>query len=45
VEELLSGARHLWRGPVQRVQLEPDAPAAIFRVHRWTKVDYESPCF
>jgi starch synthase (maltosyl-transferring) len=45
VEELLSGARHLWRGAVQRVRLEPDAPAAIFRIHRWTKVDYESPCF
>jgi starch synthase (maltosyl-transferring) len=45
VEELLSGARHLWRGQVQRVRLEPDSPAAIFRVHAWTKVDYESPCF
>ena len=45
VEELLSGARHLWRGSVQRVRLEPEAPAAILRVNPWTKVDYESPCF
>jgi starch synthase (maltosyl-transferring) len=45
VEELLSGARHLWRGPAQQVSLEPEAPAAVFRVHRWTKIDYESPCF
>jgi starch synthase (maltosyl-transferring) len=44
-EELLSGARHLWRGALQRVRLDPEQPAAIFRIHRWTRIDYQSPCF
>ncbi|MGE5516330.1 MAG: maltotransferase domain-containing protein [Bacteroidota bacterium] len=46
VEELLSGRRHLWRGAVQRVRLDPQVnPAAIFRVTVWTSVDYRTPCF
>jgi starch synthase (maltosyl-transferring) len=46
VEELLSGRRHLWRGAVQRVRLDPEiAPAVIWRVTVWTSVDYRTPCF
>src|SRR3546814_7097083 len=34
VEELLDGAKHLWRGQRQHVRLDPHAnPAAIFRVN------------
>ncbi len=33
VEELLVGSRHRWRGPQQRVELDPTkVPAAIFRI-------------
>ncbi len=45
VEELLTGSKHLWRGSSQSVHLDPDSPAAIFRVHRWVRIDFESPCF
>jgi starch synthase (maltosyl-transferring) len=46
VEELLTGARHLWRGPLQRVVLDPEVnPCAIYRVGGWEQVDYLSPCF
>ncbi len=46
VEELLTGSKHLWRGAVQRVRLDPHAnPAVIFRVAKWTRVDYREPCF
>jgi starch synthase (maltosyl-transferring) len=46
VVELLSGGKHLWRGPRQRVRLDPThAPANIFRVIPWQRVDYREPCF
>src|SRR5690606_34154158 len=46
VEELLSGARHLWRGRTQHVRLAPgETPAAIFRVKAWERVDFREPCF
>jgi starch synthase (maltosyl-transferring) len=45
VEELLTGSKHLWRGSRQRVRLDPESPAAIFRIHRWVQIDFESPCF
>lgn len=46
VEELLTGARHLWRGARQRVRLDPaGSPAAIFRVVPWRHVDFREPCF
>src|SRR3546814_13300535 len=46
VEELLDGAKHLWRGQRQHVRLDPHAnPAAIFRVNPCAQVDYRSPCF
>jgi starch synthase (maltosyl-transferring) len=32
VEELISGERLHWRGPTQRIELDPAMPAAIFRV-------------
>ena len=34
-EELLMGGRHLWQGSHQRVRLEPDAPARIWRTRHW----------
>ncbi|MBF0334312.1 MAG: alpha-1,4-glucan--maltose-1-phosphate maltosyltransferase, partial [Alphaproteobacteria bacterium] len=46
VEELLTGARHLWRGEAHRVRLDPRVnPSAIYRVTVWSPVDYRSPCF
>ena len=46
VEELLTGAKHLWRGGTQRVRLAPtENPAAIFRVKAWERVDFREPCF
>ncbi|HXV24590.1 MAG TPA: maltotransferase domain-containing protein [Alphaproteobacteria bacterium] len=45
VEELLTGSKHLWRGSSQSVRLDTEAPAAIFRVRRWVRIDFESPCF
>ncbi len=46
VEELLTGRRHLWRGSIQTVTLDPLVnPAAIYRVTVWNSVDYRSPCY
>jgi starch synthase (maltosyl-transferring) len=46
VEELLGGARHLWRGARHRVRLDPQSrPAMIFRVTVWGFVDFRTPCF
>jgi starch synthase (maltosyl-transferring) len=46
VEELLTGARHLWRGAGQTVALDPAAqPAAIFRPRRFPHKVYDSPCY
>jgi starch synthase (maltosyl-transferring) len=45
-EDLLSGQRHLWRGPDHRVRLDPAInPAMIWRVTVWEPVDYRTPCF
>jgi starch synthase (maltosyl-transferring) len=44
LEELLADARHLWRGSVQTVRLDPGLnPAAIYRVKAWERVDYRAP--
>jgi starch synthase (maltosyl-transferring) len=40
-EELLTGARHLWRGSHQHVRLEADSPARIWRVRRWTRTEQD----
>ncbi|MBF0095319.1 MAG: alpha-1,4-glucan--maltose-1-phosphate maltosyltransferase, partial [Alphaproteobacteria bacterium] len=46
VEELLTGAKHLWSGSHQRVRLDPATnPAMILRVVPWHHVDFESPSF
>jgi starch synthase (maltosyl-transferring) len=46
VEELLTGDRHLWRGPTQTVRLDPAVePAAIFRVHVFPHKAYGEPCY
>jgi len=43
-EELLTGAKHLWRGSPQRVRLDPhDNPVAIFRLTIWKHVEYRAP--
>ncbi len=45
VEELLGGGRHLWRGPVHRLRLDPQVnPAAIFRITVWRSVGWREPC-
>ena len=46
VEDLLTGAKHLWRGARHRLRLDPEVnPAAILRIAPWTYVDYRTPCF
>ena len=46
VHELITDQRHLWRGPMQTIRLDPAAePAAIFRVSRFPHKDYEEPCY
>jgi starch synthase (maltosyl-transferring) len=46
VEELLGGARHLWRGEAQSVRLDPALePAAIFRLRRFPHKAYDTPCY
>ncbi|MBI3452042.1 MAG: alpha-1,4-glucan--maltose-1-phosphate maltosyltransferase, partial [Rhodospirillales bacterium] len=43
-EDLLSGAKHLWRGAPQTVRLDPKVnPAAIFRITPFRHVDYRPP--
>ncbi|MEO5375410.1 MAG: alpha-1,4-glucan--maltose-1-phosphate maltosyltransferase [Alphaproteobacteria bacterium] len=45
VEELLSGAKHLWSGSRHRVRLDPQNPATIMRIIPWHHTDFESPSF
>jgi starch synthase (maltosyl-transferring) len=46
IQDLISGAKHLWTGRRQRLRLDPhNNPAAILRVSPWVHVDYRSPCF
>jgi starch synthase (maltosyl-transferring) len=45
VKELVTGAKHLWRGAEQRLSLQPEEPAAIFRITPWVRVDYRAPSF
>jgi starch synthase (maltosyl-transferring) len=44
--ELLTDARQLWKGPVQRIRLDPGVePAAIFRLERLGRPAYGTPCY
>ncbi|KAF0114957.1 MAG: alpha-amylase [Rhodospirillaceae bacterium] len=44
VEELISGAKHLWSGAHHRIRLDPHTtPAMILRVIPWHHVDFQSP--
>jgi starch synthase (maltosyl-transferring) len=46
VEELLTGARHLWHGETQSIRLDPAVePAAVFRVRRFPHKPYAEPCY
>jgi starch synthase (maltosyl-transferring) len=46
VHELITDERHLWKGPVQVIRLDPrEEPAAIFRVSRFPHKDYGTPCY
>ena len=46
IEELLTGAKHLWRGARHRIRLDPNEnPAAVFRVSPWEYIDFRSPCY
>jgi starch synthase (maltosyl-transferring) len=45
VHELITDARHLWKGPEQTLRLDPRAePAAIYGIGRFPHRDYASPC-
>lgn len=45
VVEMLTGARHLWRGSKRVVRLDPRVnPCEIYRIGAWEQVDYASPC-
>jgi len=37
MHELLTDARALWKGSANRLALDPEEPAAIFAVRRWTR--------
>ena len=44
--ELVTNARHLWKGPTQRVRLDPAVePAAVFRLERFGQRAYGTPCY
>ena len=46
VEDLLSGAKHLWSGSRHRVELGPNTnQAMILRVVPWHHVNFETPCY
>jgi starch synthase (maltosyl-transferring) len=46
VEDLITGARHLWSGSWHHITLGPDTnQALILRVLPWHHVDFESPSF
>jgi starch synthase (maltosyl-transferring) len=45
-DELITGSRHLWKGPVQTIRLDPrEEPAAIFRLSRFPHKEYGTPCY
>jgi starch synthase (maltosyl-transferring) len=44
-EELLVEGRHLWRGSHQHVRLDPQAPARMWRVRRWTRSEQDFDYF
>jgi len=44
-EELLLEGRHLWRGSHQHVRLDPQAPARMWRVRRWTRSEQDFDYF
>jgi starch synthase (maltosyl-transferring) len=44
--EMVSDERHLWRGPTQRVHLDPRRePAAIFSLERFGQRAFGTPCY
>ncbi len=43
--ELLSGARYMWQGPRNYVELRPDAPAQIFRFRRRIRSEHDFEYF
>jgi starch synthase (maltosyl-transferring) len=46
VHELITDVRHLWKGSVQTVRLDPrEEPAMICRVNRFPHKEYGTPCY
>ena len=44
--DLITDARHLWKGPAQRIRLDPSVePAVIFRLERLGQRAYGTPCY
>jgi starch synthase (maltosyl-transferring) len=44
--ELIADARRLWKGPTQRIRLDPGTePAAIYRLERFGTRAYGTPCY
>jgi starch synthase (maltosyl-transferring) len=46
VHDLITDVRHLWKGSVQTIRLDPrEEPAMILRVNRFPHKDYGTPCY
>ncbi len=46
VHELITDERHLWKGEVQGIRLDPrEEPAAIYRLSRFPHKDFGAPCY
>ncbi len=46
VNDLITEQRHLWKGPVQTIRLDPrEEPAMILRATRFPHKDYGTPCY
>ena len=46
VHELITDERHLWKGEVRGIRLDPrEEPAAIYRLSRFPHKDYGTPCY
>ena len=46
VHELITDVRHLWKGSVQTIRLDPrEEPAIILRVNRFPHKAYGTPCY
>jgi len=46
VRELITNQRHLWKGPLQTIRLDPrEEPAMILQVQPFPHKAYGTPCY